>query len=51
MIAKYHNEVTHPGKADFVTQVVKATNAILSIFVVVILDKAEAVATLAQSRT
>jgi len=46
----YHTDITHPGKADFVTQVVEATNAILSVFVIVVLDEAEAVTKSAKLR-
>ena len=34
--------MTHSSEANFVTQVVKSTNAILSVFEVVILDEAKA---------
>ena len=34
---------TYPRKADFVAQVVKAADAILGVFVVVVLDKAKTV--------
>jgi len=34
---------THPSEADFVAKIVEATNAVLSILVVMILDEAEAV--------
>lgn len=33
---------THPGETDFVTQVVKAADAVLGIFEVVILDETKA---------
>ena len=33
---------TYPGEADFVSEIVKAADAILSILVVMVLDKAEA---------
>lgn len=35
-------EETHPGEADFVAKIVEATDAILGILKVVILDKSEA---------
>ena len=34
--------ITYPGKADFVAQIVEATNAVLSILVVVVFHEAEA---------
>ena len=37
-----HESNTYSGKADFVTRVVEATDAILGVFVVVVLDEAEA---------
>lgn len=36
-------DVTDPGKADFVSKVVKAANTVFGIFVVVIFDEAKAV--------
>jgi uncharacterized membrane protein len=38
-----HGLNTHSGKADFVAKVVEATNAVLSVLVVVVLDEAKAV--------
>jgi len=36
------NDHTHPGKADFIAKEVKPTNAVLGVFVVVVLDEAKA---------
>lgn len=33
---------TYPGKADLIPEVMEATNAVLGVLVVVVLDKAEA---------
>ena len=42
-------EDTHPCKADFVAKVVEATDAVLGVFVVVVLDETKAEAALARS--
>ena len=42
---------TYPGKADFISEIVEAANAVLSVLVVVILDEAEAATVLARSIT
>jgi hypothetical protein len=38
-------EETYSGEADFVAQVVEAADAVLSVFVVVVLDKAKTMST------
>lgn len=33
--------MTYPGKADFISEIVKSTNAILGILVIVVFDETE----------
>jgi len=35
------DDLTYTGKADFVTKVVKATDAVFGVFVIVVLDEAK----------
>ena len=41
--------ITHPSKANFIPEVMETTNTVLSIFVIVVFDKAEAVRMSARS--
>jgi len=49
MVLDRETSDTHPCEADFVAKVVEAANAVLGVFVVVVLDEAKAEAVLAPS--